>query len=100
MENFYFSGISIEDFLSRVKEIVETSLSNSEKGKPPDNTPKYLSRKEVTSLLKISLPTLHSWSKHGILKPHKLGNRVLFKQEEIESALAGIQKIKHKRNIL
>jgi excisionase family DNA binding protein len=46
-----------------------------------------LTRKEVATLLSISLVTVHDWIKVGILKPYKLGNRTFFKRSEIMEAL-------------
>ena len=48
---------------------------------------KFLSRKEVAKLLKVCLPTLHEWTKEGLLKSYRIGNRILFKQSEVEEAL-------------
>lgn len=44
----------------------------------------WLSRKEITELLGISLVTIHEWSKKGILHPFKMGNRVRFRRSDIE----------------
>ena len=48
---------------------------------------KYLTRKDVTELLSISMPTLHDWCKKKILNPYRIGNRVFFKSDEIDLAL-------------
>lgn len=47
----------------------------------------WLSRKEVSELLGISLVTIHNWGKNGILKPYKIGNRVRFRLSDIEKVL-------------
>jgi excisionase family DNA binding protein len=44
-------------------------------------------REEAANYFRISLPTLNNWSKSGILISYRLGNRVYYKQSEIESAL-------------
>ena len=100
MKKTLIIGIDSDDLLNKIADILDEKFASNTLVKEEQRKIKYLTRIEVSKLLKISLPTLHSWSKHGILKPHKLGNRVLFKEEEIESALTGISNIKHKRNIL
>jgi excisionase family DNA binding protein len=50
----------------------------------------YLTRLEVCKLLTITLPTVHEWTKRGILTAYRLGNRVYFKREEIDKAMAVI----------
>lgn len=47
----------------------------------------YLTRKDVAKMFKISLVTVHEWSKKGILKPHKIGTRVRFKKTEVMAAI-------------
>lgn len=47
----------------------------------------FLTRKEVSEMLKISLTTLCNWQKSNTLIPHKIGKRVLYKLEDVEKAL-------------
>jgi len=42
-----------------------------------------LTRKEVANYLRISLVTIHSWNKYGILNPIHMGNRILYKKQDI-----------------
>jgi excisionase family DNA binding protein len=57
----------------------------------------YRTRKETAELLNISLPTLHHYTKKGILTGYRVGVRILYKQSEIESALTQIkyERFKH-----
>ena len=47
----------------------------------------YLSAQDICDKFAISKPTIHEWRKRGILKPYKLGSRVYYKLEDIESAM-------------
>ncbi len=49
-----------------------------------------LTRKEAAEILKISLVTLYTWTKHNILSAHKIANKVYYKRAEIEKALVQI----------
>lgn len=51
---------------------------------------KYYSRKETADLLQISLPTLQSYQRTGLIKGHRIGSRVLFSRGDIEQALQSI----------
>ena len=51
---------------------------------------KFLTRKETSKKLNISLPTLHSYTQKGILKGYKVGVRVLYKQSEVEASAIAI----------
>lgn len=48
---------------------------------------KYLTRAEVARLLKISLPTLHRYTKDGILKSYRIVGKVRYKLQDVENAL-------------
>lgn len=48
---------------------------------------KFYTRKDVADILNISLPTLHKYMKAGTIKSHKIGNRVLFTEEDINNAI-------------
>ena len=67
----------------RIKELIKQS----------DSEPiKYLTRLEVAQKLSISLPTLHDWVKKKILNAYRVGNRVYFKSDELDSCLRPINR--------
>jgi hypothetical protein len=66
---------------------VETQINDLKKTFSPKEPDDFLTRNEVSSLLKISLTTVHEWSNTGILKMYKVGNRSYFSRKEIESTL-------------
>jgi len=47
----------------------------------------WITRKEVTEILGISMPTLNNWSKSGIIPGYRIGSLVRYKRSEIDSAL-------------
>ena len=51
----------------------------------------WLTAPEVAALLKISLTTIHQWSKDGRLKKHKIGNRIRFRHDEVLESLTRIE---------
>jgi hypothetical protein len=62
-----------------------------------DETPKYRTRNEVCKAYKISLPTLNTYTKKGIIKGVKVGNRVLYSDEAIQEALKDATSLKYRR---
>jgi len=50
----------------------------------------YITRKQVSTLLKVSLATVDNYTKKGFLKPKGIGNRVLFVREEVINALTDL----------
>ncbi|CAM1352385.1 helix-turn-helix domain-containing protein [Tenacibaculum insulae] len=48
---------------------------------------KLLTRKQTAELLQISLVTLWSWRKEGIVQAYRIGNKIRYKESEIIKAL-------------
>ena len=65
-------------------EVLETPIVK------PNYLPEYLTRKDVSELLQISLMTVDNWTLTGVLKAYRLGRRVYFKRSEIEASLIAI----------
>lgn len=49
----------------------------------------YLTRRETSALLHITLATLHDMEKRRELLPVRIGRRVLYRRSDIENALRG-----------
>jgi excisionase family DNA binding protein len=98
MTQIILNGIELNDLLDKIATIVEDKIRGNKPAPPKSG--KYLSRNEVCDLLKISLPTLNDWTKIGRLQSYKIGNRVLYKQGEIETALESLATYKFKRGAL
>lgn len=56
-----------------------------------ENEDLLITRKEAADLLHISLTTLDTYTKQGLLVRYKVGHRVLYKKSEI---IASVEKIK------
>ncbi|WP_020597798.1 helix-turn-helix domain-containing protein [Spirosoma panaciterrae] len=53
----------------------------------------FLTRHEVAEILKISVVTVWSWTKKGILQSYRIGNHVRYKRSEIIKAPAPIKNV-------
>ena len=95
MNQILLNGIDLKDLLSSIGDLIDKKLE--QKLPAQKNQSNYLSRTEVCKLLKITLPTLNDWSKLGRLQSYKIGNRVLYKQDEVENALHQVASLKFKR---
>lgn len=74
----------------RLKEIISKTLKEHLKEikvSEPQLSPKYITRKEASELLKVSYVTLRSWHKNGVLKSYSIGNRVYYKTDDIQKAM-------------
>lgn len=90
VKEIYLQGISVEEFYSAIEALIEKKVKaalEELKQQPTKSKEKYLIKKEVIAMLKVSLPTLHSWTKQGIIRCSKVGSRVFYKESEIEKMM-------------
>ncbi len=81
-EKILLREISLEEFTSIIREIVQEEIQNHLSTKTPSE--EYLSRKETASLLKVSLPTLHIYTKQGLIKSHRVLNQIPYKRRKLK----------------
>jgi hypothetical protein len=84
-------SISFDDLKDLFGQVIKTELEAVKKQLQPKQPNEYLTRKEVSEMLKIDLSSVHNWSKRGILIPHQIGNRVYFKMSEVENAIVQLK---------
>jgi len=87
-------GITVDDFFNRLERTIKAVLDEQQIKEVPKQA-KLLTRKELSELLRVSLPTLHIWTKLGLVQSYKIGNRVYYKSTEIDEALS---ERKYRRN--
>jgi hypothetical protein len=85
-----FQESLIRHFEFRLKEILE--------GLDTTSKDKLLTREQTAEMLSISLGTLWSWSKKGILISYRIGNKIMYKQQEVYESLIKINHSKTSQN--
>jgi hypothetical protein len=88
--------ITPEELSATFRQIVREELSALT---PKKETAKYLTRQEVCTLLKISLPTLSTYTHSNIIKGSRIGTRILYLESDILEAVKEIPTLKYKRSI-
>jgi len=83
-----------ESLIHKIDKIenVLLELENFKKNFKPKEPTTYLTRNEVASMFKINLSSVHNWCKNGTLQAYQISGRVIFKLEEVESAIVKLQK--------
>jgi len=87
--------VSIDELADKVAGKLLVKIENYLKELSKPKNEELLTRQEVADYLRISLVTMHSWSKHGIINPIRMGNRILFKKQDILDVLE--QQTKNKK---
>ena len=88
MNEQIFISIPLESFKDVIKATVFEALNSNQKIEEQDTKDKFLTRQETAKLLHISLTTLDTYSRLGIIKGRKVGHRVLYKKSEINDSLS------------
>jgi excisionase family DNA binding protein len=83
--------------LERIGQLIDSRLNKAANPNEQKAQSKFITRKEVAKLLKISLATLNDWTKQKIVQSYKIGNRVLYKEQEILAAVDKVATFKHKK---
>lgn len=73
-------------FKNQIVGEISKRIDALEKRLPPPKS-EWISRKQASTLLGVSLVTISDWTKKDILKAYRIGNRVRFKLNEIEEVL-------------
>jgi len=97
MSQIILQGISLDEFKELLSKTVESKFNVQEVQSKVQSSQKYLSRVEVAKLLKISLPTLNEWTKLGHLQSYRIGNRILYKADEVDESLSKVKNLKYRR---
>ena len=80
-----------EEYQSDI-DLIKSQLQDLKKHFQPIEPNEYLTRVEVSKLLKIDLSSVHNWTKKGILTSYQIGGRVYYKRAEVESEIIQLKK--------
>ena len=87
MNKIQFIVVTPEHLTQNISKEVRIQLEEFLKRYKPKHPQDYLTRKEVASMFKVDISTVHNWCKSGKLNPLGLGSRVYFLRSEIENSL-------------
>jgi len=96
MKVIQLENLSSDLLLAQFKGL-HNRIEHLEKNLQPKEPTKLMTRQEVAEFLSIALVTVSDWTKKGILKSYKYGNRVYFKRSEVEAGLIAIETSKNRK---
>ena len=79
------NGITIEDLAHALAPLLKTTLVQSQ-----DALPENITRKQACEILNIGLATLWKHTKSGKLTSYGIGNRIMYKRDEVLQSLKPI----------
>lgn len=95
MKELILNSLTPEEFKELIQGAIRETLAIDSHGTKKtdkqnlsnlDNDP-FLTRKQTADLLQISLPTLHQYTKGGLITSYRIGNKVRYKNSDVKNAL-------------
>lgn len=86
MESTILHNVTAEQ-IAKLFDSLQNQIKELKENFEPKQPTEFLTRSELSKLLKCDLSTIHNWCKKGKITPYGLGNRVYFKRSEIEAVL-------------
>ena len=90
MNTIQIQNLSVSDLKTIISETMKEEVKHL-LSEPPQQT-EYLTRQETANLLRISLVTLHEWTRKGIITGYRFNSRVRYKRNEVEGTAREIKK--------
>ena len=99
MNEILLNGISLDQLQESIKTIVSAELKNAVSELTPKReiVPELITRKETAEILGVSLPTLHEWTKKGVLPAKRIGSRIRYERTAVYDALKSVEPLKYRR---
>lgn len=80
----------LEDIDSKLELILQRDA------RPITPTQRFSTRPQTAERLRITLPTLHLYTKMGLIDGSRIGNRVLYSEEAIQAAVKSIPTLRRR----
>jgi hypothetical protein len=96
-EQFISHSFSPDQLGLLIRQAVRQELAEYIPPVPPPNIPEVATRKQAAEILGVSVVTLSTWEREGILIPNRIGYRVRYMKADILEALNRRKKNNHKR---
>lgn len=75
--------IDAETLFSKITAIIDSRFSSFTTFQSPIDEPEYLTRDQVAKMFAVSTVTIWDWSRKGILKAYRIGNKVRYLKSEV-----------------
>jgi len=88
--------IRVDDFISTLTQAISAEVIQQLRNcNVPTTTPakqeEWLTREATADYFHISLPTLNTYTKSGLLKGYRIGNRMFYKRSELDEAPTAVR---------
>lgn len=74
-------SVTYSELLKEIDKIVKKNVTEIQFPKKEDD--ELWTRQQVADYFQVSLTTVHTWLKDGLIKSYKIGNKTRYKKSEI-----------------
>lgn len=85
--NFLLSPITLDELETRIVNRFKSEFLSTAPTPLKETPEDFLTVKQVSKLLGVSLVTIHKWKKDGKINFYRFGSRIRFKRSEIENVV-------------
>ncbi|MDR7672677.1 helix-turn-helix domain-containing protein [Riemerella anatipestifer] len=88
MENLQVTqvqGVTANELIKAIATAVKKELQAPDP--QHEDTNNLMQKKEVAEMLRVSLMTINNWTQKGLLTSYRIGNRVVYKKDEVLQSL-------------
>jgi excisionase family DNA binding protein len=82
-EQILLSPISLDELETRLVSRLKSELNTIQTVPTNPQEDDFLTAKQTSKLLGVSIVSLHKWKKSGLIKYHRFGSRIRFRKSEI-----------------
>ena len=82
-QQIVLSTVPLTDLVNEIVRAIRADIDTAAAPQPEE----LLTRQETAKQLHVTLPTLRDYTRRGYLKGYRMGNRVLYKRNEVLNAL-------------
>lgn len=93
MQTIQIQGLNAQDLLNKLNSIEEKIDSIHEQPQQVNlpESEQFLTRAQVAELLQVSIQTLITWHKKGVLKGSRIGTRIRYQYSEVKTLLDNLK---------
>ena len=92
MNNLILTPITLEQLKGEISDAVKREIAIlAESFNTPKQQDAWITRRQASHLLDVSLVTINEWTKTGKIKGYRIASRVRYKKSEIEASLSQIK---------
>lgn len=92
-QQIVLSPVPLTDLVNEIVRAVRADIDTAAAPQPEE----LLTRQETAKQLHVTLPTLRDYTRRGYVKGYRMGNRVLYKRNEVLNALQQMRTAKQAR---